>query len=218
MKNTVITCSSNRGIDPLTRDCLGLLQQAGARFLYQKGSADVAFARNQAFTAACQVLKDNPECDVVLNVDDDMTFTVEQAELVVKVARQTGRAASGVYGTADGHVAGARVLDAEGKNSKLWRVGLGFFAVPKKQLLELAEKSESYRYGDAEEHVAKEFCWTEAVNGEWVAEDFCLCNRLGGVLMVPIAIGHVKKVELFPDDATIEAIATGADLPAHPPR
>jgi len=38
---------------------------------------------------------------------------------------------------------------------------------------------------------------------EWISEDYRLCMRLGGVHLLPIALGHVKKRVLYPSEQNI---------------
>lgn len=206
MENTLLVCSSNRQIDERTRQCIVALTRLGMPFLHQKGSADIAYARNLALTAACDFLDKHPEMKTVLMVDDDMTFTPEQALDLIMHSRSTGVPASGVYGTLNGIVAGIRHRNIK---PQLWLVGLGLLAVPREKLMILRDASVRYETNDQSEFKhAYQFTWTgvDPETSQWVAEDFRLCERFGGVHLLPIPLGHVKSVEIFPDESTLDQV------------
>lgn len=48
-----------------------------------------------------------------------------------------------------------------------------------------------------------------AEKGGSIAEDFRLSITLGGVQLCPLAVGHIKKGALWPDDETSEKLAKG---------
>lgn len=208
-ENTLLVCSSNRSIEERTRECIVQLTRLGMPFLHQKGSADVAYARNLALSGACELLDQRPDISVVLMVDDDMTFTTDQALELVKHARDTGVPASGVYGTLNGIIAATRYQGRQSHGRALWLVGLGLVAISREKLLDLRNSSVRYQANSQSkiEH-AYQFTWTgvDPENHEWVAEDFRLCARLGGVHLLPVPLGHVKRVEIFPDEATLDQV------------
>jgi hypothetical protein len=65
------------------------------------------------------------------------------------------------------------------------------------------------------------FTWSGPEKGGWVSEDFRLSINLGGVHLCPLAVGHIKKGALWPDDETLEQLASerplGATAPTKPP-
>ncbi len=229
MNRTVIVCSSNRPIQDQTRYNIDALIKAGAYPIWQKGSADVAYARNTALSMALrsittwnrqrsEVAADrdkNPHgdaptlFDTVLMVDDDMAFTLEQAQELVSASRESGVPASAMYATMMGTLAATRLYTPPG-NPQRWLVGLGLLAIPFALLQEVAKRSEQFE-AHGVEHV--EFTWTAAYDGVWCAEDYTLCRRLGGVHLLPIAVGHVKLMPIYPDEETVHLIATGGRLP-----
>ena len=71
MKNTLVVMSSNRELEKQTKATLQNLSNLGAMLLMERGSADVAFARCRALSWACEKLREHPERDVVLMIDDD---------------------------------------------------------------------------------------------------------------------------------------------------
>jgi hypothetical protein len=200
VKTTIVLTSTNRGYERQTKECLARFAQLGAFHLNETGSADVAFARCRALSWACEKLREYPERDIVLMLDDDMDVPEEAAQAVVDEARTRGRACSAIYGTLTQKVAAARWRDG------LWLVGLGCIAIPRALLLELEQRSESFERSG---RFYTAFTWCGPARGEWVAEDFRLSMNLGGVHMCPIAVGHVKKGVIWPDDETIAAIAAG---------
>jgi hypothetical protein len=200
MKNTIIVMSSNREIEAATKKSLQNLTDLGALVLLESGSSDVAFARCRALSWTCDTLREHPERDVVLMLDDDMDVPVEIAQELVAQARSTGRPCSAVYATLRSKVAAVRWAERPG----LWLVGLGCIAIPRALLLDLEERSESFevcgRFYSA-------FTWSGPEDGSWVAEDFRLSKNLGGVTLCPLAVGHIKKGALWPDDETLARLA-----------
>lgn len=204
MKNTILVMSTNREAENLTRACVRQLQDAGAALIEHTGApSDVACARNIALTRACAALKQHPARDVILCVDDDMAFTLETAQALVNSVRATGVGASAVYATLAGTVAACPLSGHPGR----FQTGLGLLALPRGPLLELELQSKLFKMAAGEAY--REFVWCGAEGGFWVGEDFRLCRRLGGVMLLPLAAGHIKKQELWPDDATLQHVARG---------
>lgn len=206
MKTTIVLMSTNRGMEKQTRQSLQELREAGAMFLQETGSADVAFARCRALSWACDTLREYPARDMVLMMDDDMEVPLAVAQELADKARELGRATSAVYSTLTEKIAAARWKEAPG----LWLVGLGCVAVPRQLLLELEERSESFEGANGKYYTA--FTWCGPRQGSWVAEDFQLSINLGGVHLCPLAVGHIKKGSLWPDDETLQLLAKGESL------
>ena len=99
MKNTIVVMSSNREVERQTKHTLQNLANLGAMLLMETGSADVAFARCRALSWACDKLREYPDRDIVLMLDDDMDVPAETAQAVADKARELGRACSAVYAT-----------------------------------------------------------------------------------------------------------------------
>ena len=87
------------------------LANLGAMLLMETGSPDVAFARCRALSWACEKLREYPDRDVVLMLDDDMEVPAETAQALTDQARQLGRACSAVYATLTAKVAASRWVD-----------------------------------------------------------------------------------------------------------
>src|SRR5258706_14412186 len=200
MKNTIVVMSSNREIERQTKSTLQDLANLGAMLLMETGSADVAFARCRALSWACEKLREYPERDVVLMLDDDMDVPADTAHPLTDRARELGRACSAVYATLTSKVAAARWPDHPG----LWLVGLGCVAIPRALLLDLEERSESFEVNG---RFYSAFTWSGPEGGNWIAEDFRLSKNLGGLELGPLAVGHIKKGALGPEDETLAHLA-----------
>jgi len=214
VKNTVIVCSTNRPVQEKTREAIELLCAHGAELIWQTGSADVAFARNVALTGALRCVATHNKVrkepiDVVLMVDDDMLFTLEQAQELVTHARETGVAVSAMYATLMVTLAATRLYTPPGEQQR-WLAGLGLLAIPFALVQDVARRSELFN-SHGEERV--EFTWSAAHGGEWFAEDYTLCRRLGGVHLLPMGVGHLKVIPVYPDAETIRRIANNERLP-----
>ncbi len=233
MNRTVIAISYNRHMQEGTRACLMALMKAGAQLVQQTGSADVALARNMALTMALRSLvtlnraraeqrppanihpaaeaqwEAEPLYDTVLMVDDDMVFTLDQAQELVTHARETGVGASAMYATMNGTLAATRLFTPPPEQQR-WLVGLGLLAIPGALLQKVAKASPSF---DIHGEQQAEFTWSATMRGRWYSEDYTLCRRLGGVHLLPIAVGHLKTIPLYPAEETVTCIAEGRRLP-----
>lgn len=199
MKKTLIVMSSNREMEKATREGLRQLTRLGAAFMLETGSADVAFARCRALSLACEQIDGQlGDRDVVLMLDDDMEFDAETAQKVVDKARELGKPAAAAYATI------TRKLAAQRLGNGLWLCGLGFLAIPVPVLRELEQRSDSFEMSGK---VYSGFTWCGPEKGGWFAEDWRLTHRLGGVHLMPLGVGHIKKGSIWPDDETLEAIA-----------
>ncbi len=193
MKNLVIVIASNR---PQPNDqllkCLADFTARGTTIIRRNGITDVALARNISLTLVHKALKESQQ-NMVLMVDDDMVFTDENVIDVLKHAYQTGRPTSACYIMAGGQ------LVAKRKNGK-WFTGLGFLAIPAMLLMELAESSETFHCPIDELNGLDIIKFTESriVKREWQGEDYVLCERLGGVDLIPVGVGHLKQQVLMP--------------------
>ncbi len=210
MKRTLLVCSHNRPIQAETKKAIGALCNAGAALLDHSGApSDVTLARNLALSAACDHLRSMPDRDVVLMVDDDMIFSLTDAEELADHARSHKVPASAMYATTMGTLAACRLYTAPGERQR-WVVGLGLLAIPAAALLELEQRSEPFDFMSTER---RGFTWSHAAHRAYWSEDFTLCRRLGGVHLLPIGIGHMKTIPIYPDADTIERIRTDRPLP-----
>ena len=210
MKKTLVLCTHNRPIHPQTVQALNALRRAGAALIdHSDAPTDVTLARNLGLSAVCEHLDRMPARDVVLLVDYDMVFSVEDAQALADHARAECYAASAMYVTAAGALAAYR-LEAPGERPR-WLTGLGLLAIPSCSLLALRAESETFAAPGGEKFG---FTQSGVDSGQYLSEDFTLCKRLGGVDLLPVAIGHVKPLAVYPDDDTVAAVREGRALSA----
>ncbi len=205
MRHALVVVSSNRLPERETATALQALAVGGVAVLELHDCGDVALARNLALSSALRKLelRELEHVDTVLMVDDDMAFTPAMAQAVVDCSRVHRLAASGAYKLADGRLA------AQHLEGNRWLTGLGFLAIPKALLRELAAASPRFkrhaRATELEWHLtwsgiaAPHSAWPDAVP-IWEGEDFVLTRRLGGALLTPVRVGHVKKRVLMLDE------------------
>lgn len=218
-ENVLIVVATNREMERGTKESIGALRKAGAVLLVAEGHSDVSQARNHTLSMACDLLRDHPERTVVLMLDDDMIVPRDVAAALATEALASGYACSAAYATANGKLAGGRwyappeCADDRGQwrsgMIRRWQLGLGCIAIPTALLFELEKSSESF---EVEGKILTQFTWSKAENGVWVAEDFRLCRQLGGVALMGLGVGHVKKGEIWPDDETLAAIREQRDV------
>jgi len=211
MKNVLLVVATNRAMDSRTQSCMNAVRMAGAAQLITEGSSDVAIARNISLSMAVRTMEMHPDRDVALFVDDDMVFSVEQAAALCVYVAEKGVAASAVYSTSIGEVAANSELSpTAGK----WLAGFGFLAVPRAALFAMAERVPKFQWKNGQDL----YCFTDSALHEiqgvtrWVGEDYWFCYQLGGVDLLPIAVGHLKTIPLFASDETLQKIAAGTPL------
>lgn len=197
MKSTLIVISSSRGWARELQKSIEAMRSAGAMLLEEYGSSCVTFARNRALSQACDALRGFPERDVVLMVDDDMQIPLDTAQQLAAAARELGQACSAIYATA------SRTIAAERRKDGLWMTGCGALAIPSRLLLDVEARSPSF---EMRGNAYTGFTSASARDGRWMGEDFTLCEALGGVRLLPLAVGHVKPVPIWPDDETLTRI------------
>lgn len=205
MKRVLVVCSTVRMVDA-TREAISRVMAAGATYVQQSGSSDVTIARNLALTAACRTLRDKPELDVVLLVDDDMVFTTQDVVTITEHVRASKHAASGAYVNLRGQL----TVNLYKPELGLWLAGLGFLAVHRELLLDVERMSHEINYSGTRFFAFTESCAIRDPGTglyHWSSEDLTLCRRFGGVELLPIAVGHVKPVPMYPDAESIAKIA-----------
>lgn len=182
------------------------------------GVADVALGRNILFERALQSDIEGDDFNVFLCVDDDMVFTPEEAKQVCQAALFLSHPVSAVYSLADRSAAASFLHEEKLDGSEdiapwahnRWLTGMGFMAIPKATLEKLADDSELISLTEDEDTQIHAFTWSgPGVDGHWYSEDTRLCQRLGGVILAPVGIGHVKPQVLTPDSGSLSKIAEG---------
>jgi len=208
MQGVLLVYSSNRNLPPEFVDSLQASIFAGAGVSKWEGASDVTLARNISLSKACEVLLQHPRFEVVLMVDDDMVWKVEQAKQLTEHCRNTKRPCSGCYVMKDGRMAAHH-------DGKMWQVGLGFVAIPRQLLLDLYVTSR--RFTGANGDPVREFTRSGVEGewkGEWKGEDFWLTRRMGGVDLLPIGVGHIKPLVLYPQPETLAAFIAKHSVPS----
>ena len=215
MKHTLVLCSHNRPLQEGTRHAVTAMVHAGAAFLEQTGSADVSLARNIALTEACDTIRrlgsavEPRRIDTILMVDDDMWVTLEQAQELIEHSRQHTRPASAMYATTAGTIAAMRFGLDPTNGRQLWTTGLGCLAIPRPHLERLRMVSERFTMHDRTYYG---FTSSGVDSGQYWSEDYTLTKRLGGVHLLPMAVGHFKVIPLYPDEETIACVREGRPL------
>jgi hypothetical protein len=198
MQNLLIVIASNRAQpnDGLLKSLVGFASR-GTAIIHHTGTTDVALARNISLTLVYSVLQQKKH-DIVLMLDDDMIFTDTNVIAVIRGAFESNRPTSACYVTAEG------LLAARWKNS-MWFTGLGFLAIPSAKVLALGDASQKFVCpisGVAKGMDIIQFTESRIVETdnarEWQGEDYVLCERLGGVNLIPISVGHLKQKVLQP--------------------
>lgn len=219
MKPLVIS-TTFRGNSEQTKDCITAL---GFPAICIKGIADIALARNLGMTRALEfALKE--EFDCFLFVDDDMTFTPDDAKFILQAALDLNHPVSALYSLVSRESAASLIrnvplevpadspyADALWVHNR-WLVGFGFCAVSRTSLLQLSDKSNVAILSEEVGNIT-EFTWTgsEIEDGRryWYSEDTRLCNRMGGFILAPVAVGHIKELVLTPDSLSLEKVRQG---------
>jgi hypothetical protein len=205
MQKVLVTCPTHRGISHnITKESIRQLCVQGAELLIASSISDIAGGRSWLLSTALRKAEADGR-DVIMLVDDDMSFTREQAEQLVTQARERVEPCSGVYPTAEGDLTAMR-----------WRpfkflCGLGFAAIPTTALRHLADNLRPVMYGDKDELIWP-FCESRAHYslGRWLAEDYDLSAKLGGFRLLPIAVGHIKPVPLVAVQEDVDRICDWA--------
>lgn len=204
MKRTLVLLLTYRGATEETKVSIENLQRAGARSWGLKGTADVALGRSWLFSDALRV-SEGTDIDTFLCVDDDMVFSVDDAEALVAASRESGDLVSGIYGTSKASAALTKW------NSGRWLTGMGFLAVP---VARMREKQAALPVlADNNPPVT---AWAQsglhpAYGGRWTCEDYWFCLHWDGVLVAPVGVGHLKTIAIWPDDESIAGIVAGGD-------
>lgn len=223
-----IAVATHRGIDHRTRESLDALR---CRMVITYGVSDTSLARNVQLSRALRTAQ-KLASPIVLMVDDDMVFSKEVAQATCQAALLLGRPVSAMCAVQAGHLAGAPwpegdkqpLVDADELEpwmGKGWLTGCAFLAIPTTTLIDLAMRSETLTL-PGEEHTT-EFTWScsEVMPDKddpsknvrrWLSEDYRLALRLGGVVMAPYPIGHVKPIPLWPDEESIARLKETGSL------
>lgn len=181
---------------PASQAALDQLVLQGALCKKVVGCSCIAMARNMLFTSA--LLHTPEERSVFLLIDGDISFSVEGALALVQRAEKSNRLTSGIYGSPNGTVAHCKSPTGS------WRVGLGFAAISRKLLQQIAE-------GLSKVQSSSEFwpfCQSRVNDdGEWLSEDYWFSDLCGGADLIAAVGQHWKTIGIVPDSSTIERLA-----------
>lgn len=202
-KGVQLICTAHRVPSPETQQSM---KDSGCNFMSCSGVSDTALARNIAIEQVLQRAKKSA-ADVIVFCDDDMQFTPGDVQELVAIARQTSEAVSALYILANGQAAAQNVSTGETYLEARWYTGLGLIAIPTHRLLELRDKSEPLAPIALPDFHA--YTWSGPNKGRWMSEDMKLCERLGGVILAPVRVGHVKPKALYPDPEAANFVERG---------
>ena len=195
MDRTLVLVVTHRGMADETVESVAKLRCPSVIKL--KGSPDQSKARSMGIDNAF-AQTEGTEIDTVLLLDDDVIFEPQSVLGLVEHSRLTGECCSGILITAGGQLCARpfhQLVLVPGAPSR-WLTGLGCLAVPRARLRELKEKlpvtagiTHWCRSGPHPDYP-----------GEWFPNDFWFCHHFRGVLLFPLAFGHLKTVPIWPDE------------------
>jgi hypothetical protein len=200
MKQTLILVTTHRGLSDETYECI--LKTGCTSICKVKGQACIDRARSIAFDQAFEAFRMEPSLDVLLCIDDDMVFEPRDAQRLVEIARQTQMPVAARAVNSHGELAARRyererLIIGSGAYAEFWVTGLAFIAIPKMHFVELGKTLP--KLGGI-----REWCHTGRHPGfpdQWIGEDYWFCAALGGVLLAPFGVGHLKPAVLWPKPA-----------------
>lgn len=207
MKDVLICVLSRAGISETTRQCLVPLVKEGAELMTLSGCSDVSYGRSTLLSRAVDAGR--PQ---LLLVDDDMVFRFQDASHIIGHSRDHGGTpVSAVYATAGGRLAAVRNWDS----GRPWLTGLGFFTVGLSHMQKCQKALGLPTVWSMHDGHITAWCesWADPENNRWVNEDLDFCLKLGGVDLLPIGVGHLKTIPLYPDAETLQTIESGGELP-----
>lgn len=215
-EKVTLAIPTHRGLtNAPTKECVRQLVALGAEMRIGTGLADLAGGRSWLLSR-CLESSEQQGRTCILCIDDDMVFTPAHAKQLVEYALEHNVGTSAMYPTAEGRLAATRYPVKRGNVTvERFKVGLGFCAVPVK-LLQSVRDSFPGAATYTENGWIYPFCESRArydrEPAEWVAEDYDFSEKLGGVVLLPIAVGHLKTVPLYADQVTMDRIANGEPL------
>lgn len=201
MQKTVVVIVSHRGLAHETYESLAALNCPSKLIL--RGCPDQSKARSMAFDEALKSTT-NTAIDTILALDDDMVFEVATIQALVDHSRLTQECCSAVAVGQAGQVCAKplRQLVLIPGDPVRWLTGLACLAIPRARLEALRPKL-------PETGGIAEWCRSgahPAYPGEWLGNDFWFCHHFGGVLLVPVPVGHMKVTAYWPDARTIREV------------
>ena len=198
MQDLIISIATNRSLTPETAEALRAIP---CPKILTEGISDTALARNVQLTRAFTAKHPH---DTVVLIDDDIAFNPEQLHRVVDLCRTLKAPTTALYIDKNGNPA----MTYHPHSADRWLCGLGFLAVPRVVLHEVAEVSPEILVSGTPTRI---FTWSgpgespEDGKQIWMSEDYQLTMRLGGAVLAPIQVGHIKAMAIYPTEKTIAA-------------
>ncbi len=201
MDRTVIVVVTHRGLCDETQEAIGALKCPSV--IKVKGMANLAKARSIAFEKAFEATEGTP-VDTVLSIDDDMVFAAKDVNDLVGHSRVTAECCAGVALNHEGKLTARPLtpLVVVPGSPVRWLTGLACIAIPRQRMKRIRPKLR-------EVGGIPEWCQTGAhpdYPGEWLPEDFWFCHHFGGVVLLPLPVGHIKPMPLWPDERMLREI------------
>lgn len=215
---TIVAIASHSGLKPETLNSVMGCPFGDVSITF--GISDTAMARNAQIDAAVKRgrkrrAQTGRGPDILVMIDDDMSFSLGQVELLICYANNHGTAVSAAYlvGKQGEEQLAATKLPglSEGEGKDLFATGLGMLAMPFPMAEQLHSQSKMVKTAMGEmpactwsapatdeewEHLEG---YSEEKTRPWVSEDYRLCLRLNGVALIPIPVGHVKTRIITPE-------------------
>lgn len=204
MQKTLIVIVSHRTICQETSDSVAALKCPSV--LIVRGLPDQSKARSMAFDQALRAtaVGEATRIDTILALDDDMVVEPKGIQTLVDHSRETQHCCSAVAINAEGKLCARPLpqLVLVPGNPTLWLTGLACMAIPRTRMAKIQERLPI----TAGIH---EWCRTGShpdFPDEWVPNDFWFCHHWGGVLLLPVGVGHLKQMTMWPDERMIRDI------------
>ena len=197
LRHVMVLTPTRDGVCTDTRRCVERLEALGAKRLEISGVSDVAMARNMLLTQALMLI--DASITMFLLIDDDMVFDAGTAQLLVDRAEQSEHPVSAMYSTP---VSLAHSERPEGR----WFSGLGFMAVRVDKLKQYASRLPLLKAINREPAFPFCQCRPHPRRETWLSEDYWFCDQMDGVMLAPLVVKHLKKVPVYPDQETVNAV------------
>jgi len=219
LSDVLILVPSHHGIDMMAKPCLDYARQFGASIIESFGVTDIGLHRCMIAQKAMRALQDHPELQYVLWYDDDMVVTPWHVDVLRAASSALGVSVTAHYCK---HTSTRRLTARsfpgfgsylywthDGTVSELVPVvcGMGALLVRRQDFIAAWDRSPAFcthTTDDIELRAIAASGPAPDVDGVlgWISEDQVYCTALwqyaSGVYAVPLPVGHVSKVALYP--------------------
>lgn len=213
MDRTVVVVVTHRGLCDETQEAIAKL--GCPSILKVKGLANLAKARSIAFEKAIDATEGTP-IDTILSIDDDMVFAPKDVVDLVGHSRTVAECCAGVALNHEGQLTArplAPLVVVPGSPVR-WLTGLACMAIPRLRMTRIRPTLPVVGG-------IPQWCQTGAhpdYPGEWLPEDFWFCQHFRGVILLPVPIGHIKPMPLWPDERMLREVMNHARWSQSGPR